>query len=174
MKSTELYRLLRQELDPIMKAAGFKRAKAFLSWSRPHGDQHVVVWCQASRSGWDDLSGSQFVVEFQLSREPIVGAYPSRRARIAELLDDRDREAARSLQNAVVSRLRRPSPSHPKLHISPEVTKWYLARFVPVPEPYAEGQDIWFRYACAEDVLNWAKFIAERLGACVRQVESWS
>jgi hypothetical protein len=174
MKSTEVYGLLKRELDPVMKSAGFRRARALLSWSRPHGDRHIVVWCQASRDGWDDCAGSKFVVEFQLSREAIVGADPSRRARIGRLLDDRDRDAARSLQNAVISRLRRPAPSHPKLHVSENVTKWYLASFEPVREPYAAGHDIWFRYASADDVLNWAKFIAEHIGACVRQVESWT
>jgi len=174
MKSSEVYAILKQELDPLLKASGFKRAKSLLSWSRPHDGQHIVVWCQVSQDGWDDFAGSKFVVEFQRSGEPIVGAHPARRQRLASLLADGEREEIRRIQNAVISNLRRPAPTHPNLHISPEVTKSYLAKFELVREPYPERHDIWLRYAMAEHVHNWGRFVAEKLPGCVRELESWS
>ena len=54
MKSPEVYAVLRKELGPLLKSLGFKREKALLSWSRQHGGQHTVLWCQVSRDGWDD------------------------------------------------------------------------------------------------------------------------
>ena len=99
MKSPEVYALLKSHLAPWFKSAGFKRAKGFLSWSRPHGDGHVVVWCQISQDGWDSYAGSKFAVEFQRSTEPVVGAHPARRRRLAAFLSPEEREEVRSIQN---------------------------------------------------------------------------
>src|SRR5205814_1503551 len=125
----EVYVELKKELAAPLAASGFKRGKSFLSWSRLLNGQHTVVWCQVSRDGWDNFAGSQFVIEFQRSSEPVVGARCSLRQRIGALLSDADRHEARKIQNGVISELRSPPASHPSLHISPEVTKWCLQKF---------------------------------------------
>ncbi|WP_172205396.1 hypothetical protein [Niveibacterium sp. COAC-50] len=173
MKSTEVYALLKSELGPWFKAAGFKRADTFLSWSRPHGNLHITAWCQVSRDGWDEYSGSKFVVEFQLAPDPIVGASATRRQRLARLLTPEQREAARRIENEVIASLKRPPKTHPSLHVSPEVTRWYLAKFDTVSAPYPEGHDIWLRYAKPEHVSGWAQFILPLLPGCVSAVEAW-
>jgi hypothetical protein len=173
MKSTEVYKLLKSELGPWFKSSGFKRADSYLSWSRPHGDSHITAWCQVSRDGWDEYAGSQFVVEFQRAPEPIVGATSARRQRLARFLNDDQRESARRIQNNVITSLRTPPKTHPTLHVSPEVTKWYLAKFDPVAAPYPEHHDIWFRYAEPVHVTLWAQFILQQLPECVSVVESW-
>jgi hypothetical protein len=173
MKSPEVYAQLRTELAPWFKANGFKRAKGLLSWSRPHGDAHVVVWCQISQDGWDNYAGSKFVVEFQRSTEPIVGAHPARRQRLASLLSPADREYVRTIQNAVIASLGRPPKSHPALQVSPSVTEWYLGQFNQVAEPYPERHDIWLRYASPQHVDQWAKFILQKLPECIGAVEAW-
>ena len=53
MKSTAVYRQIRDVLGPWFKANGFKRAKGMLSWVRPAGSQFLVVWVQISQHGWD-------------------------------------------------------------------------------------------------------------------------
>jgi hypothetical protein len=173
MKSTDVYALLKSELGPWFKASGFKRADRFLSWSRPHGDLHTTVWCQVSRDGWDEYAGSKFVVEFQLAPEPIVGAGAKRRQRLASLLTAEQRESARRIENAVISSLQKPPRAHFALHVSPEVTKWYMAKFDAVAVPYPEGHDIWLRYVRPEHVSDWAKFILPLLPGCVSAVEAW-
>ena len=98
MKSTEAYRVLRTHLAPVFRDLGFKRAKGLLSWTRPHGERHLVVWCQVSQYGWNDYSGSQFTVEFQLSDEAVVGIFSTRRERFPRMLDDNGREEIRTIQ----------------------------------------------------------------------------
>jgi hypothetical protein len=172
MKSTEVYATLRRGLDPQMRAAGFTRADAFLSWSRPCGERHLVVWCQVSRDGWDAFAGSKFVVEFQVSPKPLVGGASACRRRLTTLLDDAGRARVREIQNAVISHLPRPPRTHPPLVVSPRTAKWYLAKFELVGDPYTERDDVWFRYAGADDVRRWAEFIAERMPECISAMES--
>jgi len=174
MKSPEVYSQLKSELAPWFKTAGFKRAKGLLGWSRPHGDAHIVVWCQISQDGWDSYAGSKFVVEFQRSTEAIIGTHHARRQRLASILSPEDREEVRSIQNAVIAALHRPPSSHPTLHVSQQVTDWYLEKFKPVSEPYPERHDIWFRYASPEHVTRWAHFIIGKLPKCISVVEGWA
>lgn len=64
MKSTEVYSTLKAHLAPVFQAAGFKRAKAMLSWARRQGDRYVVVWCQVSQDGRDDTQGQNSQLSF--------------------------------------------------------------------------------------------------------------
>jgi len=173
MKSTEAYRTLRAHLAPVLQAAGFKRAKAMLSWVRPHGDRFLVVWCQVSRDGWDDYAGSQFTVEFQLSDEAVVGARAIRRQRFPTLLDDNGREEIRTIQNGVIASLRHPPANHPLLHTPETVRAWYLKKFQKIGHPYSQREDIWLRYGSQEHLATWAQFIIRNLPTCLKQAEAW-
>lgn len=173
MKSPEVYSQLKSELAPWFKSAGFRRVKGLLGWSRPCGDAHTVAWCQISQDGWDSSAGSKFVVEFQRSVEPVIGKDPAIRKRIASFLTPEEREDVRSIQNAVIGELRHPQPSHPTLHISPQVTEWYLKKFKSVTTPYSDLDDIWFRYYSPQHVIQWARFITSKLPRCIREVEGW-
>lgn len=174
MKSTEVYALLKTELGPWFKSAGFQRAEGFLSWCRSRGDAHTVVWCQASRDGWDAYAGSKFVVTFQRSGEPVPGAIPARSERLVGLLPYAAREELRALQNAVITGLVPPPDSHATLHVSEGVTQGYRKKFVPESQPYSERDDVWLRYAAPEHVRAWSRFILAHLPACVTTVESWA
>jgi hypothetical protein len=173
MKSPEVYSLLKSELAPWFKSGGFKRTKGFLGWSRPHGDVHTAVWCQVSQSGWDRYAGSEFVVEFQRSPEPVIGGLDARRERLGSFLSPEEREEVRSIQNAVIAALQFPPTSHPVLHVAQQVTDLYLKKFNTVSEPYPERHDIWFRYALPEHVLWWARFIIGKLPECISVAEGW-
>jgi hypothetical protein len=171
MKSTEVYASLRNELAPLLKSLGFKREKAFLSWARLHSGQYTVLWCQVSRDGWDDYAGSRFVVELQRSDTSEAGARASVRARIAELLTDEQRAGVWRIQNQVIADLVRPPRTHPKLHVSPELTQWYLKSFEWVCTPYQVNDDVWFRYATPDHVRVWAEFLRRAIPESVAAIE---
>lgn len=171
MKSTEVYAILRNRIAGELKSLGFKREKAFLSWSRHYGDLYSVLWCQVSQDGWDEYAGSRFTVEFQRSAESVVGSVTKRRERIGKLLSRIQREEIRRMQNDVIANLRRPPKDHPFLAVSPDANKWYLAKFKQDDTPYPENHDIWFRYARVADVEGWAAFLAKVIPECVETME---
>jgi hypothetical protein len=172
VKSIQVYASIRNELAPLLKFLGFRREKAFLSWARQHNGRYTVLWCQVSRDGWDEYAGSKFVVEFQRSDNPEVGACPGTRARIAKLLTDEQRDEVLRLQNQVISCLARPPRTHGTLHVSPEVTRWYLEKFEPVLTPYRVDDDVWFRYARPEHVIAWAELLRRVIPGCVTAIEA--
>ena len=172
MKSPEVYAALREELVPLLKSLGFKREKALLSWSRQHGGQYTVLWCQVSRDGWDDYAGSKFVVEFQRSESPEAGAPSTTRARLVKLLTDDQRAEAWRLQSQVVADLSRPPGTHPTLHISPEVTRWYLEKFEPLRSAISPTDDLWLRYARPEHVRMWADFLRRVIPGSIEAIEA--
>ena len=172
MKSTEAYKLLREEMGPWTKAQGFKRAKSMLSWYRPHKDKHIVFWFQVSKSGWDAFAGSQFTVEFQLSHDPIVGA-GDRRERLGKLLSDSVREELRGIQNSVILSLPKPPADYFIFQLSENIQTWYLRGFEPVTEPYSQNTDIWLRYYTSYHVRRWGQFVLQQLPQCIKQAEEW-
>ncbi len=174
MKAAEVYALLKPDLGPWFKSAGFQRAEGFLSWCRSRGDAYTVVWCQVSRDSWDAYAGSKFVVTFQRSVEPVPGAMQSRSARLADLLQHDALVELRSLQNTVIAGLVAPPDSHAALHVSDLATQRYRKKFVLDAEPYSDRDDVWLRYATPDHVRAWSRFILARLPACVATVESWA
>ena len=171
MKSTEVYGVLKQKLSPVLKPLGFKRGKSLLSWFRIHNGSYTVLWCQVSRDGWDDYAGSQFTVELQRSSDSEAGSPSRRRMRIAKLFSESQRDEVWRIQGSVIASLRRPASDHPTLSVSPEVTKWYLAKFEKPSRRYDQGDDIWFRYANAEHVAVWATLLARLMPRCVESIE---
>jgi hypothetical protein len=171
MKSTEVYRLLKLGLSPVLTSLHFKRENAFLSWARQRDDKYTVLWCQISRDGWEEYVGSQFTVEFQRSVDSAVGSRSIQRKRIAELLSDAQREDVRLVQNRVIASLRHPPANYFKLAVSPEITQWYLAKFEQDKVPYPLNHDLWLRYAKAEHVEEWSKLLAEWIPQCVEDFE---
>ena len=174
MKSTEVYKLLGDEVGPWAKAQGFKRAKTMLSWHRPHKDHHIVFWFQISRDGWDAFAGSKFTVEFQLSAEPMVGSKSIRRQRFGKLLADSTREELRMIQNSIISSLPKPPSNHFILQLPGNIRERYLQSFQPVVAPYAPDEDIWLRYHASEHVRSWGRFVLRQLPQCLNQVEEWA
>jgi hypothetical protein len=172
MKSDEVYKLLKSEVGPWFKAAGFKRAKNMLSWYRSHGEDFVVIWFQVSQDGWDEYAGSKFTMEFQKSSTAVVGAGRSRK-RISCFCSASEREAIRLIQNGIVRSLEIPPKSHFAFHVSPQVTEWYKEKFLSESTPYQESHDIWFRYSKPDHVLSWGKYLVAKLPDCVSAVEAW-
>jgi len=126
MYSTEVYKILRELFAPWCKDHGFKRTKGgLLGWYRQIGNEYLVFWFQCWTNGWDEYAGSKFTIEFQLANKPIIGV-GSNRKRLPALLDRPHLEQVRQIQNEVISKMSPPNNDYFVLHISPEVTKWYL------------------------------------------------
>jgi hypothetical protein len=172
MKSTEVYRVLREEIAPWAKAEGFRRGKSLLSWYRPSGELYLVFWFQVSQHGWDDYAGSEFVVEFQLSRSPEVGWQQLRRARLAHFLGADALKELQVTQNAVIRALPKP-PSDYWILQDPRLRDWYLRMFEPVSKPFSPTDDVWLRYHAAADVTRWGQCVLRHLPECISEAASW-
>ena len=170
MKSTEVYKIVQQELASWCREHGFKRTKGgMLGWYKPIGDKFIVFWFQVSQDGWDEYAGSKFVVEFQISDEPIIGAGESeQRWRLPEFLNEDELEKVRSMQNAVIAKLEKPDRSYFIFQLGDDLVSWYLDKFKPVVERYRRTEDVWLRYKDKEDVERWAIFVKEKLPEIVR------
>ena len=170
VKSTEVYRTARQVLASWCKEHGFGRNKGgMLGWYKPIGEKFIVFWFQVSQDGWDEYAGSKFVVEFQISDKPIIGAGESnRRWRLPKFLNEDELETVRSVQNAVIAKLKKPSQSYFILQLPDDVVSRYLAKFERVVKQYHPTDDIWLRYKDEEDVERWAVFVKEKLPEVVR------
>jgi hypothetical protein len=174
MKSNEVYRQLRQDLGLWFKSSGFKRGNSMLSWVRQIGDAFIVVWFQVSQFGFEPYSGSQFIVEFQKSSEPIVGSMRGRRKRISGFLSEAEREDVRKIQNQVIEALRKPPEDYVLLRMQDALSERYRRNFEPIGLPYPDGSDIWFRYATPADVSSWSSFIRNKLPDCITEIEAWA
>ena len=174
MKSTVVYKLLREEIGSWAKAEGFKRAKTMLSWYRPYKEMHIVFWFQISRDGWDEYAGSSFTFEFQLSREPDVGVLSVRRERLGKLLDDSAREELRKIQNNVIQSLPKPPSDYYILHLPEDSKRWYQKKFQTITEPFPQNYDIWLRYHTSFHVSEWGQFVCKHIPQCIRSVQEWS
>ena len=159
MKSTEVYSVIRQVLAPWCKEQGFKRTEGgMLGWYKPFGDQFIVFWFQVSRDGWDKYACSKFILEFQVSAKPVIGA-GHQRWRLPKFLNADELEHVRRMQNVVIAKLEKPDRGYYIFQLGDDVVKWYLAKFHLVHERYSSTDDIWLRYKDREDVERWAVFV---------------
>jgi len=177
MKSTEVYREAREVLGPWCKRQGFKRTTGgLLGWQKTFGEKHLIFWLQCSQDGWDPYAGSKFIVEFQLSSSPRIGACGADcvRHRLPHFLTKDLLEIVRAQQNRVIRSLPKPSSNHFVLQMDKQTVDWYLAKFKEVETPYRNTDDIWFRYGSAENVRGWAELLLQVLPSVVQQLESFA
>jgi hypothetical protein len=168
MKSTEVYRTIREMIAPWCKAQGFRRIKSgLLGYYKPLDEGYLVFWFQCDQWGWDDFAGSGFIVEFQISDEPLIGR-GTRRTRLPLLLNDEQLEHLRQAQNQMISQLNPPPKHHRVFHISPDYTRMLLERFKPVTETELNPFQFWHRYYSIEDVQRWAVLILDLLPVVLR------
>ena len=174
MKSTDVYRTIRETIGPWCKSVGFKRTQdGMLGWVRPAEAKHLLFWCQCSQDGWDSYAGSKFVVEFQLapSDRPGASGPESKRMRLGRLLFDGELQRATELQDAVIAKLAQPPKDHPNMTVSNEVARWYLAKFARLERPYRRDDDLWLRYHDDDDVAHWGNFLRDVLPRVIATFE---
>jgi hypothetical protein len=168
IRSREVYREIREILAPWCKTHGFKRVRSgLLGWYKPVRDEWCLFWFQCSEWGWNDLTGSEFTVEFLLSAAPVIGPAVKHK-RLLQLMDDAPLEQARQIQNRVIASLRLPPKDHPMFRISPQITKWYLSMFQPITPQTMNPNQLWFRYYTVEDIRRWATFILAHLPGALK------
>jgi len=163
MKSTQVYRIIRDVIGPWAKSVGFKRGTGgMLNYVRSADGLFHTFWFQCSQDGWDTHTGSKVTLEFQESTRPEPGCAGTR-IRFFRLLSPDDREQVRSIQNSVISKLSLPPGGHWSHDLQQDTKKWYFAKFELVREPYRDTDDVWLRYGQDADVRQWAEFILEKL-----------
>jgi len=173
VKSTEVYRVLRNHVGPWCKSEGFRRTKGgMLGWYRSHQARQLVFWFQCSQHGWDPHTGSQFTLEFQLDDRPEPGLGFRNRCRFHEFLTAEELEAVRARQNEVIAGLMPPPPGHWSEQLEGCARDWYRQQFQPVTEPYESRQDVWLRYGREEDVEAWAEFLLPRIPRMLLEFET--
>jgi hypothetical protein len=161
MKSTDVYKVIREVIQPWTKHSGFKRARGgMLGYVRPSSDGSTfeTFWFQCSKDGWDPYAGSKFTLEFQKAPESGPG-HGNHRSRFHQLLSAEHREQVRILQNNVIRKLQPPPPDHWVHSADGDLKRRYSARFEEVRGPYRESDDVWMRYADEADVRSWAYFL---------------
>jgi hypothetical protein len=137
-----------------------------LGWHKQVEDKFLVFWFQCSMDGWDEIAGSKFIVEFQLSREPIIGIGENRQ-RLPKFLNTTQLDKIWEIQNEIISKLTPPPKDYPALHISADVSEWHLAKFKPIKSKYTNKDDIWLRYKSEDDVKHWANFVLNQLPSII-------
>jgi hypothetical protein len=172
VKSTEVYGILRQIFSSWCKEYDFRRTTGgMLGWQKPIADHYIVFWFQVSRDGWDEYAGSHFIVEFQISNKPIIGAgQHNMRWRLPKFLNEGELEQVRQMQNNVIGKLKKPDCNYRIFHFGDDIAKWYLAKFQLVDEKYLPTDDIWFRYKDKEDVERWGAFLRDILSKIIKSL----
>jgi hypothetical protein len=176
ISAKQVHREMIALLSPILEGEGFRRVRPASTaiWSRPVEDEFVVLRVQISRSG-DAFGwyGTSFTIELELSEiaKPGTGRV---RWRLPALLSDREREEIRRKQNALIAGL--PAAPVAALAQLPESARtWYLAHGELRVEPYAEDEDVWFRYSDARDLEGWfpilTKLVPSAVGEAIRRIE---
>jgi hypothetical protein len=173
MKADAVGRIVREVLGPWCKQMGLRRMGS-LTWSArlPAGD-HLTIWFQLSRDGWDDYAGSKLVVELQISPSAVVGAVAgpgATRDRLTRFFTHEQLARVTQMQNDVIRKLTKPPAGHFIYACDEGIVDWYDAKFETVGSDYRMHDDVWFRYHDAHDVRRWAIFVLDRLPDVVREL----
>lgn len=171
LKASELHRLARSTLGPVLEPLGFRRLPktSVAAWLRKQDDRWLTLHVQPSSYG-SAADGSQFTVELRLTREPVLYA-SGQVTRLPKLMTDDQRERLRHLENRVIAKLPPPDPSLLAM-LGPDIREAYLDKRKARLEPYSRGMDIWFRHFDANDAIEDLELCREALpGAIVAFLE---
>ena len=182
MKGDEVYRTLRQQLEPDFQALGFKRMRASrLIFRRQVGGYYHHVWFQCDRWGWDAFAGSSFFVSFSVSAAPEPEQPDRREERLNYFLTDVELEEARALRDRIVARIPRPPESY-FAQFEAQARRYpdgaamldaMRAQFEPAHFPYRRLQDFSLRYFQPGDLAEWAAFIVPVLPRAAEAMTQW-
>lgn len=177
MKNREIYRILREHIDPVALDLGFaaqKNTGTDLPWTRKlNSKRYEIIWCQIDKWPWDVWLGTQFTVNFQNSRASRIG--PSRgtkMARIGDLLKGNFKKEAEAIQNRAIEKIRVPTAKEYNDEMGAEFADsddaFILEMYREKSQPAKFGKklgDLWLRIVNADDARAWAQFLAVWLPA---------
>lgn len=163
--SKEMYKILREELAPILKAAGFKRTSGgMLGWYKPVEGRYLSLWFQCDKYGWFQDFGSRVTLELQVADDPRPGyGRLLERERFVTFLSEAELELVRAANNEVIASPPESSTNNPILLLTEEGRKWFMAGYLPHVDPYAMNQDVWLHYFTPAQVKTWAEFFSDRI-----------
>lgn len=166
VSSKQFYREFRSVLSPLMKEDGFTRMSGGgVGWSKPCGSEHLFLWFQCNKWGWNPVWGSTFTLEFQMATEASEAmTFKGRRERIGYLLEGfPELDELRRMNNTIIERLPG-SINNQAVTVQDDNGKLYaLDGFLIDPEPAVYGRDLWLNYYSLEDVQSWAEYFNEKL-----------
>lgn len=172
----QVHALLRSELGSTLESARFSRIRGSLfAWTHEVNGQHLTLWAQCDKYGWDNSWGSTFTIEFQLALSPGVatGSIASRQ-RFFHLLNAEEREELRFRNNAIIGELPGSVSGSAIDYVEPDGTRTTIVGFRPRVEPYIQGVDVWMHYYTAEHILCWCNQLRGSLPHLVSRMAPFS
>jgi hypothetical protein len=178
MKTREVWRVLREHIEPLLGELGFEPFKdssgQFLIWTRPRkatgqgtgkGRRYETVAFQADKWGWDPWRGSQFGVLMTRSRHRGNVALCREFATMWDLLTAEDKPAMEQQQNKVIARSRVPTEAEYNAHLgfpgySNSEMRAYREACQPVDLSRHQSMGFRPRFIDAEDLEQWAQVLA--------------
>ncbi len=170
MKTREVFQVLRRHIEPPLAELRFEPFKdpsgAFLIWTRPRkGRTFETVACQADKWGWDPWRGSRFQVLMTRSRKRGNVALCREFAEMWDLLTADERREVEALQNRVVAKSRVPAEAEYNAHLgfaaySEREMRPYHEACAPVDLSRRPAGGLWLRFADADDLEAWGRFLA--------------
>lgn len=159
MRSTAVYKALREAWDDVLSEAGFRRVPGNrgAAWWRAEPDGNLLFWAGVDNQGWDPFRGSSFSAVFELSvRLEPTWSHPDLRGALGEDFDPQTLLAALAQQNAVIARL--PLPLGEELPPEGHDRDFYMREFF-APVTDLSPHDMQFRYLTEGDVREWATLL---------------
>jgi hypothetical protein len=155
MKSAEVYKEINSIIFPNLKSNGFKKTKSgMLGFYKKLKSHYLIIWFQCSRDGFDEYTGSKFIVETQIGDTNEIGGSVHRH-RIPYFLTQDEFDIIKKAENKIKDKLRKPPKSHYIFSMSEDVQKWYNKKFEKDNIAYSNSSDIWFIYFDNSDIQKW-------------------
>jgi hypothetical protein len=170
MKAREVFRVLRQYIEPALLERGFKPFKdssgLFLVWTRLlKGRRYETVACQADKWEWDPWQGWKFQVLMTRSRQPGDVALCREFAEMWDLLTAAEKRDVEAGQNKVIAKCRVPIEDEYNVHFgfaaytktgTPRV---YGEACAPVDLSRRPLMGLWLRFVDPADLQKWAEYL---------------
>jgi hypothetical protein len=171
MKTRDVFRVLRQQVEPSLLDMGFEPFKdpsgLFLVWTRPRkGRKFETVACQADKWDWDPWRGWQFDILITRSRHRGNVALCREFAEMWDLLSADEKREIEATQNKVIAKCRVPTEAEYNAHFGfPAYTKTgtprvYSEACTPVDLSRRPFGGLWLRFLDVEDLEKWAGFLS--------------
>ena len=157
----QVHSTLGSELAAAMETLQFTRIRgSTFAWSQSVSGQHLSVWAQCDKYGWEPQWGSTFTLEFQVASSPgIATGSILQRQRIAHMLAPGELEAMRTINNKIIAELPGTASGSAVVLTEPDGAEITTIGHRPAALPYIRGVDIWMHYYSVEHLMQWAQWL---------------